>query len=326
VVVETRSGRKVLKLYRPRWKPDTVECAHSILGRLEDVGLPAPRVQHTPEGATWIATDGAIAAVFDWIDGRNYSVCYLRRNDRLRLTAMAAQTLAGLHTGLAGFEPAGRHHHGFASLDGPKHRDVPWHAAQLEQLIDRSREIEDAEAAEAAGALTRQAEDVLASIEELDRTLAPADLPRLVIHGDFGLHNLLFRAAGPAVPVDFELSRVDLRVNDLISVLGKHRYTGGTYDLESMQVFMAAYSALAPLTADERRWFSRSWCRYKLEAGVQYWISYFDTDGPTRKLRSALDSIEQARQVADRPETIAALAEVADQAASSSRSGAGSRW
>ena len=34
---------------------------------------------------------------------------------------------------------------------------------------------------------------------------------------------------------------------------------------------------------------------------VQYWRSYFDTDGPVRKLESALDSIAQADLIAEHP-------------------------
>ena len=46
------------------------------------------------------------------------------------------------------------------------------------------------------------------------------------------------------------------------------------------------------------------WRLYKLQAAVQYWNSYFETDGPIRKLDSALDAIEQAQWVTEHPELI----------------------
>src|SRR5918995_3982188 len=37
LVVETDQGTKVVKAYRPRWSPGSVQCAHSILARLEQL-------------------------------------------------------------------------------------------------------------------------------------------------------------------------------------------------------------------------------------------------------------------------------------------------
>jgi glycosyltransferase involved in cell wall biosynthesis len=41
---------------------------------------------------------------------------------------------------------------------------------------------------------------------------------------------------------------------------------------------------------------------------VQYWKSYFETDGPTRKLASAIDALDQAQSVLDRPGVVAQIA------------------
>jgi Ser/Thr protein kinase RdoA (MazF antagonist) len=129
-----------------------------------------------------------------------------------------------------------------------------------------------------------------------------------VIHGDFGIHNLIFPSKGPPVPIDFELSRRDWRMNDLISAAGKHRLRGGAYDLESMRVFIEAYDERLPLAPSERELFAQIWSHYKLRAAVQYWNSYHLTEGPARKLQSALDSISQAREVLENPTPIQQLA------------------
>jgi Ser/Thr protein kinase RdoA (MazF antagonist) len=310
VVIETGHGRKVLKLYRKGWRTETVTYVHSILDRLATIGVPAPRLERTHDDEDQVPTElGAIAALFDWIPGRNYSVGYLRRADRLRLTAMAGETLAGLHTSLIGFEPQGEHHMGFVSLTGARRRDVAWHTATVEELIDRSRRISDDEATGPAASLVAGAPALLEEIAALEVALAGTSFPRLVIHGDYGLHNLLFSPTGPAVPVDFELSRIDWRVNDLISVVGKHRYTDGSYDREAMETLVRAYARTFPLTDEERRALPDAWRLYKLQAAVQYWKSYFDTSGPVRKLASSLDSIEQARWPSSEPATFAGLAD-----------------
>ena len=157
--------------------------------------------------------------------------------------------------------------------------------------------------------LVTRASYLLDEIDRLERLLAGAAFLRLVVHGDYGLHNLVFPYPDLAVPVDFELSRLEWRLFDLISVLGKHRYRGGRYDLESMVTLLGAYSTEFALTPDERRLLPDAWRLYKLQAAVQYWNSYFETNGPVRKLVSSLDSIAQADLVAEHPEIVRRLVE-----------------
>jgi len=311
VVVRTDAGTKVVKQYRPQWTEATVGTCHSILLRLEALGFPAVRLTRSPIGATWTRLDGEVLTVLDHFTGRNYSLNYLLRRDRLRLTAIAGRTLSRLHATLDGFVPEGQHHLGFASPTGPPRRDAAWHAAALDELVRRSLEIADTVARDLAGRLVERAPSLLQAIQRAGHALVDADFPRLVIHGDYGLHNLLFQPPDVAVPVDFELARLDLRLNDLISVLGKHRYEGGRYDLESMETFLRSYAEGLPLSAEERRFLPDAWCLYKRQAAVQYWNSYFETGGPSRKLASALDSIAQAEWVERHPDVIRRLAQAA---------------
>jgi Ser/Thr protein kinase RdoA (MazF antagonist) len=324
VVVRTDRGTKVVKRYRPQWTEETVRTGHSVLSRLAELAVPAVRLVRAPGGTTWVSVDGQVFAVFDHVPGTNYSLNFLLRSDRLWLTELAGRTLARLHRALVGFIPTGRHHMGFASPTGPRRRDAAWHATKLEELQRRSLGLGRPDATPYLIRLRGDAGYLLDAIERLERRLADASFPRLVIHGDYGLHNLIFQPTGRdvtetfsageggwsslvAIPVDFEMSRLDWRINDLISALGKHRYRGGRYDNESMETFLAAYAAGFPLTRDERQMLPSAWRLHKLQAAVQYWNSYFETDGPIRKLASAVDAIEQADLVLERPEVIRSL-------------------
>jgi Ser/Thr protein kinase RdoA (MazF antagonist) len=311
VAVRTDAGRKVVKLYRPQWTPARVAYAHSVLVRLEDVGFPAPRLLRTAQGDTWAGIGPELFAVFEFVPGTNYSMNYLLRHDRMHLTAVAGRTLARLHRALDGFRPDGEHHLGFVSATGPWRRDLGWHTAKLKELTERSGQLRDEQGRGLAARLIARAPSLLDQISDQERGLAGASFPRLIIHGDYGLHNLIFQPTGRVVPVDFELSRLDWRLNDLISVLGKHRYRGGTYDLEAMEAFLRAYSAEFPVTEDERDRLGAAWRLYKLHAAVQYWNSYFETDGPVRKLASALDSLDQADWIRGHPGWIGRLGRAA---------------
>ncbi len=318
VTVVTDRGTKVVKRYRPQWTPARVAYGHSILGRLEEVGFPAVRLVRTPDGEDQTAIDDQLFAILDFIVGTNYSLNYLRRNDRLHLTENAGRTLFEMHRRLEGFVPVGEHHLGFVSLTGPHRRDVAWHRAALDELADRSRKLTDPEAASRAARLIERSPWLLEQIERVDGALAEVPLPRVVIHGDFGLHNLIFRRDGLAVPVDFEVARLDWRVNDLVSALGKYRLNGGTHDLESMEVFLRAYVATSPLSPEEVLAFPDAWRLYRLQAAVQYWNSYFETDGPAVKLARALDAIGRAQWVVEHPEGVNRLVRAAGGAATRS--------
>lgn len=308
VVIRTDAGRKVVKQYRPQWTPDTVRHVHSILLRLAEVRFTAPVPETAADGQTWTTIGDRVFAVYGVLPGKNYSVNYLIRRHRMRLTRIAGRTLARMHLLLEGFVPEGRHHVGLVSLAGPRRRDLDWHAAKLRELRDRSSALADPEERDLSRSLIDVAPSVLDEIGRLDDSLADVPLPRLVIHGDYGIHNLIFQRGGRAVPVDFELSRLDLRLNDIVSALVKYRYTGGVYDLASMEAFLAAYAEVFPLTSHEVDRFDEVWRSYKLQAAVQYWNSFFETNGPVRKLRSALDSIDQAAWVAAHPDVMERLA------------------
>ena len=320
-VITTDGGEKVVKLYRPQWSPSTVHYGHSILVRLEEVGFPAPRLARAHDGATWTSVHDQLFGVFGFVPGTNYSLNFLLRGDRLRLTAIAGQTLARLHRCLDGFLPDGDHHLGFVSPTGARREDLAWYVAKLDELSGGYPEVTDRRARIHVDLLVGQSACLLGKIERLDRALADAPLPRMVIHGDFGLHNLIFQRGGLAVPVDFESSRLDWRLDDLISALAKYRFSRGLYDLEAMETFMRAYAAEYPLTADERHLLLDAWRFKKVRSAVRYWNSYFESGGPPEKLEKALNSINQADWVADHPQVIRRLSRAAEESSPPPRAG-----
>jgi Ser/Thr protein kinase RdoA (MazF antagonist) len=294
LIVHTTRGKKVVKRYRADWNPETIIFEHSILTRLAETGFPAPRLAATPAGETWVQIDGRHYCVFDFLAGRNYSGSFLLRPQRVRMMATSGATLAQLHRALQGFLPAGRHHLGFAGYSGERHRGVNWFSERTADLSQRSRHLEDQHLRSQADWLVERADAVLAEIARLDEELSRVDLTRLIIHGDYGLHNLLYLDLDHAIPVDFELARLDWRLSDVVSVVGKFRYVSQRYDMESITHFLRAYQREFPIPDEEWQWLPLVWKYYKLTKAVQYWISFFETNGPARKLFSARDEILQA--------------------------------
>lgn len=294
LVVDTTAGKKVFKLYRRDWRTVTIQYEHSILNRLAQDAYPAPRLVASPHAETYISLGGQNYALFDFVNGSNYSSNFLLRTHRQRLMRLAGQTLASLHRQLVGFQPLGEHHLGFRSYSGSRQRDFSWHIVKIAELKEKSARVTVPEDQDHLAWLTQHSSYFLDEIGRLDEDLRQAPLPRVVIHGDYGLHNLLFQNMERAIPVDFELARLEWRLSDLVSCLSRFRYGKGPYDFESIRWFMQAYTAVYPLGEDEWQYFPRVWRFYRLQAAVQYWSSYIETRGPLRKLISARDAAAQA--------------------------------
>jgi len=301
LIIDTDKGKMVLKKYRPDWKPSTIEFEHSILQKLKDENFPAPRLVMFPDGNTWLNFDGQNFCLFEFIDGRNYSSSFLFRAHRVRMMATSGRTLASLHKQLAGFQPQGQHHLGFKSFHENRLRDVEWHGRKIEELSNLSSKIREPEDKEHARWLIEKGNDLFEDMRELNQILQSDLLPRIIIHGDYGLHNLIYTDLDHAIPVDYELARIEWRLSDLVSVISKFRYKDGRYDFESITRFLHSYQEAYPIDDTEWQKFPLVWKYYKLMKGVQYWISYFETSGPVRKLLSSKSEIVHSNWALENP-------------------------
>lgn len=307
LIVNTTRGRKILKLYRKDWLPSTIQFEHSILNELARQDEPAPRLMRTTNGRTVVKHHTQHYALFDFIPGKTYTSSFLLRPHRLRLMHLSGKTLALLHQRLIGFQPDSFHHLGFGDYRGARHRDVMWHEKKLAELDAASRHIDAPEDRALADQLRQKSDAILARLGQLDQQLSTLELTRLVIHGDYGLHNLLFQSVDHATAIDFELARLEWRLCDLVSCLSKLRYGNGRHDFESMTHFMDGYTEAFPIDDDEWHYLPQVWQYYRLMGAVQYWKSYFETNGPVRKLYSALDSVSHAEWAQQQPEQILSI-------------------
>ncbi|MEM2125340.1 MAG: phosphotransferase [Candidatus Methanosuratincola sp.] len=309
LIIETTSGKKVLKQYWQGWPDAVIVFEHSILKRLAELNFPAPRLCQTKDHATYINHLGQNYSVFDYQEGNNYSSNYLLRAHRLHLMAKAGHTLANLHRQLDGFLPEGQHHSGFKSYSEGRWRDMAWHIDKVAELKEKSRYLVDQEAKRHAEWLIQNIDHVIEELSQLEETLNQTPLKRLVIHGDYGLHNLHFHRDGTVTPLDFESARLEWQLRDLVNCLGRLRFSNGEFDLASIRNFLASYRNEYPLQHGEARLFPRIWRYCKLQDVVKYWNSFFETQGPVRKLISARKAKNLADLDPDRLSTITELLE-----------------
>jgi Ser/Thr protein kinase RdoA (MazF antagonist) len=298
VIVNTTAGRKVLKRYRPKWQPPTINYGHSILDRLAECNFPAPRLVATPGGATSVTHNSRYYALFNYVKGSNYAASYLPRSHWFRLATLAGQTLARLHQQLEGFMPQGRHHLGFISYDQGRNREVAWYVAQVPDLIAKSQKLTPPEAKVHADWLLQKGDWLAGELQSLDEVLRAAALPRLIIHGDYALQNLLFQPDGSVTPVDFELARLEWRLSDLVTSLLRFGNARERYDMQTMRAFMTAYQAEYPISAEEWPYFPDVWQFRRLKRALLFWQSYFQPGATTQRLISAREALAQAQWAA----------------------------
>lgn len=283
VVVHTTAGPRVLRRYRETATPSTVRHEHAVIGELQRRGVPAVRLVATPDDATVVEHDGSFYALFHYETGVNLSTTHLARSHRSQLFATAGRCLATMHTALCDFRPTPLHHLGERTSDGHHTQGLDWYLEVLGDVAARDPARGDVAAHHA---LREQRADIASRLEELDRRLTPAALPMTVIHGDYGLHNLLFGGDGPAVITDLELARREWRLVDLVIVLSRISADGA-------RAFLGGYRQEASIPAAEWRHFADVWQYYRLTGAVRSWRNYF-LYGGERRLVSALARVREA--------------------------------
>jgi Ser/Thr protein kinase RdoA (MazF antagonist) len=190
-----------------------------------------------------------------------------------------------MHDLLGPFQPDAAHHLSLSAASDDRARHLAWFLDELDVLPTRVPSG-TAEAGELHGALADRAGEIADQLVELDRAIGRADLPRTVIHGDFGLHNLIFRPDGTAVVTDFELARRELRLIDLVIVLSRTPH-------KDAEAFLSAYIDETSVSSDEWRQLANVWRYYRLTGAVQSWSNHFAHGGVDR-LRTARARLAEA--------------------------------
>lgn len=274
VVVRTTAGRKVLKQYRETSNVDTIAHEHSIIDHLESRRFPCTRLDRTPGGESVVDVDGRWFASFAFEPGRHLAATYVTPGHRRVLTEGVGRTLARLHDELVGFEPGGSHHLA-RDPDGAGERDLRWHLTALERLSDEPDAPRDDGTERDVRFLREQADRLRVDLVEAGSRVEDAGLPRLVIHGDYGTHNLLFRKDGTAVVHDFELARYDWRLLDLVIASLRLRP-------ELQAALIAGYRAEGDIPRDELRLLPWLWRYHLLSGAVRSWSAFGELGGPAR--------------------------------------------
>ncbi len=278
-LLETGTGKKILKRYRDTVEHVAIVHEHSILSYLGDIGFPVPHLTPTKNGETLVQAGGNCYALFDYLGGYfQYHNFIFFPPQSGEFIASAGKTLAHLHLALKDFVPAGYNPNGFKSSADDRWRDLAWLMERLDWCRCETRSGQDKNGASLSTELLQRATWLDDSLHGLDSLLKSASLPRLIIHGDYGPYNLLFKRRAAVVVLDLELARLDWRLTDLSTALEKFAKNRRGVDPAKMRGFLEAYHGEFPVDPDEMSLLPTVWRFWMLWRIVVWWHRYC-TDG-----------------------------------------------
>lgn len=280
-ILNTTDGKKILKRYKSSVSHSVIASEHSILDYLATIEFPAPRLISTEDDETLIKLAGHYYVMFDYLDGYfHYHNYLLLPPQKLKFIELSALTLATLHSVLWDFTPLESNPEGFISKGGDRLRDTYWYVAMLETCqreINTLTTFNDDYTISYRVLLQEHAQKVKTEIIKLSIEIAEANLPRGIIHGDYGPYNLLMKRNKPVVILDFELARIDWRVLDLAKSLPYFVEDSFGFSFNKARSYVTSYHSAFPLDPAEVSSIALIWKLITLKRLIVCWHRFHQT-------------------------------------------------
>lgn len=262
--VRTADGVVVVKRYKDTVDGPAVEIEHTVLEALAGSGIAAPRVRRDRDGRSSQVVDGRCHAVYDYVAGyRHPHELLMAGMDRRQLERIAGGLLASVHLALEPVTVPASTKLGFHGRKGERVRDLEWFTERLR----------------ASPAPRRVRAWMEASLWRLGETFADEDLPRTVVHGDFGPYNLLVRRNAVPVIVDFELARLDWRLVDVATALPRFAQRRRRFDMGAARRVLTAYREASGASQEEIRFVPDMLAFLSLQRAIIAWERSAGPDG-----------------------------------------------
>lgn len=234
-------GRYVLTLYE-RLPPEELPFYLNLMAHLANAGVQAPAPEPDRSGALWSILNGKPAGLVARLEG----VAVVRPD--VEHCAAAGAVLAQMHLAAASYRPRLSNRRGPGWWRQAARAVRPFLSAEQNALI--------------AAELKFQA------------GLAKVRLPRGAIHGDLFCDNVLFEGARVSGVIDFGFAATDAFLYDLAIAVNDWcvcTETGreGALDETRVAAMVAAYTALRPVTSEERT----IWASLLRAGALRFWLS-----------------------------------------------------
>ncbi len=303
----TNHGKKILKKYKPSVESEQILQEHSILSQLALTDFPAPHLNKSLNGETLMESADSRFALFDYLDG------YFQYHEQMyfpsqanRFLELAAIALASLHETLRDFTPVGKNPNGFSSKEGTRWHDLRWYLDLVEVNKQQTHNRLKAKQPHGLNVIYSRKRWIENRLIVLDGVLKDAPLDRVIIHGDYGPYNLLFKNGRPVVIIDFELARLDWRLTDLAASMNTFARNRLGFQEKKMRHFLRAYQSASKVGAEQLDYLPIVWEFLSLRRLIVCWTRALET-GQKKWLVEALDRLQMIDWITTHKEDIRKL-------------------
>jgi Ser/Thr protein kinase RdoA (MazF antagonist) len=236
-VVATSRGQYIFRCHH--LTEADVAYEHEVLSYLQQQGFPAPRMLTHQAGRAWAEIDGALYSVYEFVDGYCPSDFLWLPAVQHRMITHCGQVLAEYHRVAADLVPSGFKWSGYRPTKGERWRNGDWFRQALAEIRPL---LQKPTATSPMDDWTRSRIDAIHRMLGLEALVERrSDLSKLVIHGDYAPWNILFRPGQSPFVLDFNESRLDLRIYDLMLATFWFAWRGDRLDSRRTQALQSGY-------------------------------------------------------------------------------------
>jgi Ser/Thr protein kinase RdoA (MazF antagonist) len=299
-VVTTSQGKFVFR--RHHLAENAVVYEQQVLDHLQARGFPAPRMLVNQAGQAWVAIDGALYSVYEFMDGYSPANFLWWPAAWRGIVMQCGRTLGEYHQAVADLLPSAYKWNGYRLTEHKRWREGDWFRqalADIRPLLQRPTPIQPTDE------WARARLDALAEMLELEGVVEGCSgLSKLVIHGDYSPWNVLFRVGQPPAVLDFNEARLDLKIYDLMLATFWFAWRGGYLDQDRALAFQAGYGetgllheADVSLAGSVFRWVMSRSLIERLHTHYLGQRRWKDPAGLERQYQMCVFAAQQARQL-----------------------------
>jgi Ser/Thr protein kinase RdoA (MazF antagonist) len=257
-LVTTSQGKFVFR--RHNLSEADVAYEYQVLEHLQQRGFPAPRMLTNQAGQAWSVIDRSLYSVYEFMEGYFPTDFLWPPAARREIIVQCGRTLAEYHQAVAGLVPSAYKWNGYRPTEHKRWREGDWFRQVLKDIRPL---LQRPTATSPLDDFVRSHIDALDKMLRLESVVEErSGLSKLVIHGDYAPWNVLFRPGQPPFVLDFNESRLDLKIYDVMLATFWFAWRGDHLDQDRALAFQAGYGESGQLSEDDS----------KLAGSVFQWI------------------------------------------------------
>ena len=218
---------------------ESIAYEHQVLEHLKRRNFAAPRMLANQAGQVWSEINGSLYSVYEFVKGYCPTDFLWLPATRRNIIVQCGRTLGEYHQAVADLIPTAYKWNGYRPTEHKRWREGDWFRQVLKDIRPL---LQKPTATSPMDDFVRSRMDGLEQMLELETVIeARSDLSKLVVHGDYAPWNILFHRGQPFLVLDFNESRLELKIYDVVLATFWFAQRKGHLDADRVYAFQAGY-------------------------------------------------------------------------------------